>query len=173
MKTIVTLCAACGLVAAVAVARATPPAGKPAAAAPAAAAAGAPRLKDVTLHIFNRVFPSFHDKVSATPRKEFRVGDTDYTARVVEFVPDFTMDIKTKKVTSRGPEPKNPAFKIIVKKGNVATDTTWAFFNMPPHFARTSMLAFVATEITFTNRPALVSQDSLALQIRKREGEQH
>ncbi len=181
MKTIVTLCAGLCVVAAVAVAQAAPPAGAPAAkpaARPAAAVAagttaGAPKLKDVTLHIFNRIFPSFHDKVTAVPRKEFRVGDTDYTARVVEFVPDFTMDIKTKKVTSRGTEPKNPAFKIIVKKGNVPTDTTWAFFNMPPHFARTSMLAFVATEISFTNRPSLVSQDSLALQIRKREGEQH
>ena len=65
------------------------------------------------------------------------MGDTEYTARVVEFVPDFTMDLKTRKVTSRGTEPKNPAFKIIVKKNNVPTDTTWAFFNMPPHFART------------------------------------
>lgn len=181
MKTIVTLCAGLCVVVAVAVAQAAPPAGapaakpaaKPAAGAPAGATAGVPKLKNVTLHIFNRVFPSFHDKVTVLPSKEFRVGDTEYTARVVEFVPDFTMDIKTKKVTSRGTEPKNPAFKIIVKKGAVPTDTTWAFFNMPPHFARTSLLAFVATEISFTNRPSLVSQDSLALQIRKREGEQH
>ncbi|MBI5169080.1 MAG: hypothetical protein HZA61_06305 [Candidatus Eisenbacteria bacterium] len=181
MKTIVTLCAGLCLMAAVVVAQAAPPAGAPAArpaakpaagAASGAAQAGAPKLKNVTLHIFNRVFPSFHDKVTAVPSTEFRVGDTEYTARVVEFVPDFAMDIKTKKIMSRGPEPKNPAFKIIVKKGKVPTDTTWAFFNMPPHFARTSLLAFVATEITFTNRPSLVSQDSLALQIRKREGEQ-
>lgn len=180
MKTIVTWCAGLCVVAAVAVAvaQAAPPAGAPAAkpaANPAAGATavGAPKFKGVTLHIFNRVFPSFHDKVTAAPSTEFRVGDTEYTARVVEFVPDFVMDIKTKKVTSRGTEPKNPAFKIIVKKGKVPTDTTWAFFNMPPHFARTSLLAFVATEISFTNRPSLVSQDSLALQIRKREGEQH
>lgn len=173
MKTIVTWCAGLCVVAAVAVAQAAPPAAKPAAPAAGAAASGVPKLKNVTLHIFNRVFPSFHDKVTALPSKEFRVGDTEYTARVVEFVPDFTMDLKTRKVTSRGTEPKNPAFKIIVKKNNVPTDTTWAFFNMPPHFARTSLLAFVATEITFTNRPSLVSQDSLALQIRKREGEQH
>ena len=167
------LCVVAVVTAATAAPPATTPAAKPGVARPVAAATGIPKLKTVTLHIFNRVFPNFHDRVDAAPRTEFRVGDTDYTARVVEFVPDFTLDVKTRKVTSRGTEPKNPAFKIIVKKKGVVQDTTWAFFNMPPHFARKSLLAFVATNIEFTNRPALVSKDSLAIQIQKREGAPH
>ncbi|MFN8586575.1 MAG: hypothetical protein U0704_02150 [Candidatus Eisenbacteria bacterium] len=166
-------CVAVMMVTAAIAAPGAPGASATGAAPSAAAPAGVPKLKNVTLHIFNRVFPSFHDKVVAQRGVEFRVGDSEYTARIVDYVPDFTLDLKTHKVTSRGTEPKNPAFKLIVKKGNVPQDTTWAFFNMPPHFARKSLIAFVATEINFTNRPALVSQDSLAIQIRKREGETH
>lgn len=144
------------------------------ASAPAAANSKAPaKYKNVTLHIFSRVFGNFHDKVIAVPGKTFRVGDTDYTARVVRFEPDFTLDVKTRKVTSVSGDPLNPAFQIIVSKAGVVHDTSWAFFNMPPHFSAKAHLAFVATRIEFTNRPTLVSQDSLALRIQQREGAAH
>lgn len=134
-------------------------------------AAPAPaRMKNVTLHVFNRIFTSFHDKVVATPQRAFRVGDTDFSARIIRFEPDFTYDLKTRKVTSVSGEPKNPAFQIVVSKNGVPHDTSWAFFNMPPHFSARSELAFVATRIEFTNRPPLVSNDSLAIKIREREG---
>ena len=54
------------------------------------------------------------------------------------------------------------------RKG-VPHDTTWAFFNMPPHFSARAQLAFVATRIEFLGRPALESQDSLALRLREHE----
>lgn len=144
----------------------------PAAAAPADAVTGA-AFKSVTLHIFNRVFAAFHDKVVARRGVEFRVGDSDYTARVVEYVPDFTMNLKTHQVTTRSPEPHNPAFRVIVRRGGTPQDTAWVFLNMPPHFARKSMLAFIATKIEFDDRPTIASSDSLALQIMQREREGH
>jgi hypothetical protein len=135
-------------------------------AAPAVAPA---RLRRVTLHIFSRVFPSFHDRVLAEPGKPFAVGATEYTARILRFVPDFNIDLKTHQVTSFTPEPANPAFEIVVSHKGVPQDTTWAFFNMPPHFGARNVLAFVATHIEFTNRPTLESQDSLAILIQQRE----
>lgn len=138
--------------------------------APAAAGKGPAKLKNVTLHIFSRVFPNFHDKVVAVPNKSFRVGDTEYTARLIRFEPDFSMDIKNRKVVSMSGEPNNPGFQIVVTKAGAAHDTSWAFFNMPPHFSAKSQLAFVATRIEFLNRPVLESQDSLAIKIRQREG---
>jgi hypothetical protein len=139
---------------------------------PAAGAAGAgpAKLKSVTLHVFNRVFEQFHDKVEVVPNREFRVGDTDFTFRVVRFEPDFTLDVKKHKVSSRSGEPKNPAFQIVVSRAGTPHDTSWAFFNMPPHFGIREELAFVATKITFTNRPPLVSSDSIALRIQQWEG---
>lgn len=134
--------------------------------APAAAAG----YRNVTLHVFSRVFATFHDKVVAVPRREFPVGDTEYSARVLRYVPDFTMDLKTKKVVSRSNEPKNPAFQVQVSRKGVPHDTTWAFFNMPPHFSARAQLAFVATRIEFPDRPALESNDSLAIKLRAREG---
>ena len=136
----------------------------------AAPAAGPAKLKVVTLHVFNRVFANFHDKVQALPNREFRIGDTEYTGRVIEFVPDFSMDLKSHKIITRSGEPKNPAFHVVVYKSGVPQDTSWAFFNMPPHYGTRDVLAFVATDIQFVNRPPLVSGDSLALRIRSHEG---
>jgi len=143
-----------------------------AAAAPAATPAGAPpRVKTVTFHVFHRVFQNFQDRITVPLRQDFRIGDSEYTGRVIEWVPDFTMDLKTRKVVSRGHEPKNPAFRIVVRKAGLARDTVWAFFNMPPHFAPKSQIGFMATEIRFLDRPALQSQDSLAIRLREREKE--
>jgi len=100
-------------------------------------------------------------------RKEFRVGDTEYTGTIVDYVPDFAMALSGKgkkaiggKVTTRSQEPNNPAFKIVVKSKGTPTDTTWAMVNMPPHFARKSMLAFRVLRIEFANHPPVVSPDT-------------
>lgn len=140
-------------------------------AAPAAparpAAPAAPKVKSVTFQVYHRVFQNFHDEVTTPLRQEFRVGDSEFTAKVVEWVPDFDMDLKTRKVKSRGIEPKNPAFRIIVRKNNVPQDTVWAFVNMPPHFARKSLLAFLTSEVQFLDHAPIVSQDSLAIRARE------
>lgn len=133
------------------------------AAGPAAPAAGGPpKVKTVTFQVFHRVFQQFRDRVTVPMRQDFRIGDTEYTGRVIEWVPDFTMDVKTRRITSRGNEPKNPAFRIVVRKAGLPRDTVWAFLNMPPHFAPKSQIGFMATEITFLDRGPVKAPDSLA-----------
>jgi hypothetical protein len=134
------------------------PAATPAGPAPA----GPPEVTALTLRIRHRVFANFREDRTVRMRQAFQVGDTDYAAQVVRFVPDFAMDTKTRKVTSRSDETKNPAFQIIVKQKGTPQDTTWAFLNLPPHFARNSLLAFQVLRIDFKNRAPVVSQDSLA-----------
>lgn len=78
---------------------------------PAATGKAPAQFKNVTLHIFSRVFPNFHDKVVAVPNRVFRVGDTEYTARVIRFIPDFSLDLKTRKARldeQRAEQPRLP-----------------------------------------------------------------
>lgn len=124
-----------------------------------------PQVTGVTLLIRHRAFPDFFDADSVGLKQDFQVGDTPYSARVVEFLPDFTMDLKTRKTFSRTNEPRNPAFRIIVREKGVPQDTTWAFLNMPPHFARKSLLAFTIARIDFKDRPPILAGDSTATRV--------
>jgi hypothetical protein len=133
-----------------------------------AALAGAPvpaarlvRVGSLTLRVTHRVFADFMEEDKVRMKEEFRIGDTDYTARVVEFVPDFTLDMKTGRVRSRSNELKNPAARIIVKQKGVPRDTSWAFLNFPPHFAAKNILAFQILRIEFPDHPPLVPHDSV------------
>ncbi len=128
------------------------------------------RFKTVTLHVFHRAFENFHDQIEAKIGQEFRIGDSNYTGIVTEFVPDFMMDLKTRKVTTRSNEPNNPAVRVVVRRGGKAQDTTWAFLNMPPHFAKKSLVAFLATHVSFENHEPVQSRDSLAVRMMQLEG---
>jgi len=140
----------------------TPPAGAPPASAarasssasrPVAAAAAGPKLRvrSITLRIGNRAFPDFSDQVTTRLKQEFSIGDTKYSGKVVEFVPDFVMGMQSRKVVTRSNEPRNPAARIIVRNAGVPQDTTWAFMDMPPHFARRSLIAFKLVRVEFEN----------------------
>jgi hypothetical protein len=128
------------------------------------------KVQSVTLHIFHRAFENFHDQVEARLNQEFRIGDSNYTGIVTQFLPDFTYDTKTRKATTRGNAPNNPAFRIVVKRSGQPQDTSWAFLNMPPHFARKSLVAFIATRVTFDNHEPITSRDSLAVRLMQLEG---
>jgi len=135
----------------------------------AAAGSGAPaprpaayRLDTVTLGIRHRVFHEFVDLRKVRLKQRFQIGDTDYSATVVEFVPDFAMAMQNGRVFSRSPEPHNPAFKIVVRFKGRPQDTTWAMLKMPPHFTRRSLLAFKVARIDFVGRPPLVNADTSA-----------
>ena len=114
-------------------------------------------VKTVTLAMRHRIFKNFSDVHTVTLQKEFPVGDSDFSARVIRYVPDFAMELKTGKVISRSNEPKNPAFQIIVREKKVPQDTTWAFLNLPPHFGRKSMLAFKIVRIDLVGAPPVVA----------------
>ena len=116
-----------------------------------------PRLDAVTLDIRHRVFHEFADQQRVKLNQTFVVGDTDLSARVVQYVPDFALDLKTHRIFSKSDHPENPAFKIIVWQKKVPQDTTWALLRMPPHFARKSMLAFRVVRVDFLDRPPIVA----------------
>ena len=138
---------------------------KPAArTAPASAkGAAAPRVTHVTFGVRHRVFADFAQLVQVRMKEEFQVGDSPYTARAVAFVPDFTLDLETRKVSSLSLEPRNPAFKVIIREKGVPSDTAWAFLNMPPHFSRRSMLAFQVLRIEFAGHAPLSARDTTLL----------
>ena len=120
------------------------------------------KVENVTLRVLNRVFPDFREEDTVRMREEFRVGDSQYTAKVVEFVPDFSLDLKNHRVVSRSNEPKNPAVRVIVKEKGVPRDTSWAFLNFAPHFATKNILGFQILRIEFLGRPPLVAPDTAA-----------
>jgi hypothetical protein len=121
------------------------------------------KVSTVSFVIGHRVFTEFRDQVTVKMNEDFRVGDSDYSARVVEFQPDFTMDLKSHRIGSRSQAPNNPAVRLRVWKNGAPDDTVWAFLKMPPHFARHSMLAFRLTELTFANHaPVRAAHDSTA-----------
>jgi hypothetical protein len=138
------------------------------AAAPAAApktktvSSHAARVQSVTLGIRHRVFQNFSEIQKVAIDQEFPVGDTEYSARVVRYVPDFAMELKSGTIVSRSNEPNNPAFQIVVKEKSVPQDTTWALLNMPPHFARKSLLAFKVARIDFVGREPIVADTTRA-----------
>lgn len=142
------------------------PAATAAPATMAAPAAPAPaetlRVDRCTLTVGHRVFTDFRDRIEVPLHDEVVIGDSDWSAEVVEFQPDFTMDLATRQVASRSLAPRNPAVRVIVSKGGTPQDTSWAFLKMPPHFGRKSMLAFQLTRVTFTNH-APVEADSAML----------
>ena len=135
----------------------TPPGGSLADVAPL-------KISRVSFIVGHRVFTDFRDEVAVRMHESFHVGDTEYTAKVVEFQPDFTMDLKTRKVKSRTQQPNNPAVRVIVWKHGTPDDTSWAFLNMPPHYGRKSMLAFRLTRLEFENHVAIdAPKDSSAV----------
>jgi hypothetical protein len=125
--------------------------------APAPGAAAKPRVKSVTFSIRHRVFHDFRDLQTVRLNEDFILGDTEYRARIVRYVPEFEMDLATRRVVSRSDQPRNPAFEVVVRKGNVPQDTSWAFLNMPPHFGRRAYFAFHVVRIDFTGHEPMLA----------------
>ena len=127
-----------------------------------APATGGLRLDAVTLLIRHRGFHDFRDLQRVKLKRDFILGDTDYSARVVEYVPDFTMDLASHRITSRSDRPHNPAFQIIIFQKGVPQDTTWALLKMPPHFARKSYFAFQVVRLDFQDGPSILADTTVA-----------
>jgi len=120
------------------------------------------KVKQLTLMIRHRVFHDFGEQVVTRLGEPFPIGDTEYSATVDQYVPDFAMDIKTGRVISRTAEENNPAVRIVVKEKGVLQDTTWALLDMPPHFGRKSMLSFQMSKIEYTSGKPLVAKQAPA-----------
>lgn len=120
------------------------------------------KLKEVTLVVRHRVFHDFAEQITTRLTAPFPISDTEYSATVDRYVPDFAMDIKNGKVISRTAEANNPAVRVIIRQKGVVQDTTWALLDMPPHFGRKSMLAFQLTRLDYTSGKPIVAKTTVA-----------
>jgi hypothetical protein len=123
---------------------------------PPAASGHGPKLDAVTFGILHRVFHEFRDVQRVKLNQDFPLGDTDYSARVVQYLPDFQMDLQNHRFFSLSEQPNNPAFKVVVRKGKAPQDTSWAFLKSPPHFSAKSYFAFHVMKVEFIGRPPLL-----------------
>ena len=125
------------------------PAARPAAAggpAPDSTAIVADTTLSFGLEIGSRLYPEWKEEQTVKLQDGFYLADTDLTARLVAFVPDFR--IIDKKVRSVSPRMGNPAAFVIVESDSGAVDSTWAFLNFPPHFSPKSFFTFRLREVT-------------------------
>jgi len=71
---------------------------------------------------------------AAKPGREFSVPGSPYKLTVVEYVPHYSMDLKTGKVVSLSDKPVNPAVKISADDGiRTLEQWVWAKFPSSPH----------------------------------------
>lgn len=105
-------------------------------------------IETVVLRVTNRMYPKFKEELRVVPGKSFPIGDTDFRAKITGFLPDFTINDKTFKVSSRSDSLRNPAFQVEVSQADTLVERTWAFMKgSPPHFSRRSMLCFEVERI--------------------------
>lgn len=121
------------------------------------ARAGAPKFETVKLGVRHRVFHDFRDLHTVRLNRVFPLGDTEYSARVIRYVPDFQMDVEARRVYSLSDQPRNPAFQVVVFKNKAPHDTSWAFLKSPPHFGPRAYFAFQVLRIDFAGAPPLVA----------------
>lgn len=116
--------------------------------------------KTFSIGVRHRVIHDFAEKAEVKLKEEFKIGDGEFSARIIEFVPDFM--IENKKVVSRSRAPRNPAIRIVVKENGAPHDTSWAFLNFAPHFSPKSVLAFQLLRIEFENHPPVEARRDTA-----------
>lgn len=75
-------------------------------------AAANSRLESVTIVVLHPQFPEFSETHTLHLGDEEIIHDTEYSLRLVDFVPDFQIDKKTKQVVSRSANLNNPALKL-------------------------------------------------------------
>ena len=119
---------------------------------PAGVRADSPRPTSVdssvsfVVEIGNRMYPDWHETVHVRMLETFFLADTDLTARIERFVPDFRISDEGE-VLSPSLELGNPAVHVFVYGDSAASDSTWAFLNFPPHFSPNSFFVFRLKEI--------------------------
>lgn len=114
----------------------------------AASAAAAPADSSLVLvvEVGSRLYPEWHEEVRVRLGETFFLGDSEFTARLRRFVPDFRIS-DTGEIGSASRELANPAARVVVYHDTTATDSSWAFLNFPPHFSPRSFFTFKLKEI--------------------------
>ena len=97
------------------------------------------------VEVGSRLYPGWKEQLRLRLGELFYLGDSEYTARIEEFLPDFR--IIDGKFLTLSQELKNPAARVVVYHDTTAADTSWAFLNFPPHFSARSFFTFQLKEI--------------------------
>jgi hypothetical protein len=97
------------------------------------------------IEVGSRMYTTWSEQLRVRLGEAFYLGDSEYTARIDRFLPDFRIvDGEFISVTQ---QLANPAARVIVYHDTTATDSTWAFLNFPPHFSPRSFFTFKLLEI--------------------------
>ena len=114
------------------------------------------------LEVGNRNYPGWREEWRVHLGETFYLGDSRFTARVEQFVPDFRINDQGE-VLHYSDEPNNPAVRVVVYGDTAATDTTWAFLNFPPHFSANSFFAFRLMAVEGYEPPVAEADDPATL----------
>jgi len=69
-----------------------------------------------------------------------RIPKSDYKLTIVEYMPHYSVDTKTKKVVNQSQKPVNPAIKIAINDGKKTSEQwLWAKFPATPHKQETEL----------------------------------
>ena len=89
-----------------------------------------PYLKEAKVGFFLRKNPGKSPAVTLRLDEDVPVPGTPYSLRILEFIPDFSLDEKDK-VVNRSVHPQNPALQVLVSKDGKPLKAPWIFQNFP------------------------------------------
>jgi hypothetical protein len=98
-----------------------------------------------TVEAGNRLYLDWKEEHTVALRDTFYLGDSEFTAVVESFLPDFR--IVDGKPVSLADTLGNPAVHVFVLADSGAVDSSWAFLNFPPHFSARSFYTFQLKQI--------------------------
>jgi hypothetical protein len=106
----------------------------------------------LVVEIGSRLYPDWSEEQEVPLDQFFYLGDTEFVAKIVGFVPDFRIS-DSGEILNYSDELKNPAAHVIIYQDTTASDSTWAFLNFPPHFSPRLFFTFKLKEIRGYNPP--------------------
>ncbi|OGR56722.1 MAG: hypothetical protein A3I11_05865 [Elusimicrobia bacterium RIFCSPLOWO2_02_FULL_39_32] len=89
-----------------------------------------PYLKEARIGFFLRKDPKKSPTVTLRLDEESPVPGTPYSLRILQFIPDFSMD-ENRQVSSRSVQANNPALQILVSRNGKPFKAPWIFENFP------------------------------------------
>lgn len=73
----------------------------------------------------------FVASISAEAGSESEIAGTPYRVKILRYLPDFSMDLSTRRVISRSQEPRNPALEVELKNETGLSSAFWVFVAYP------------------------------------------
>lgn len=89
-----------------------------------------PYLKEARIGFYLRKTPKKSPVVTLRLDEDAPVPGTPYSLRILQFIPDFSMD-EQRTISTRSPLPNNPALQILVSKNGEPHKAPWIFEKFP------------------------------------------